>query len=321
MQNPLSIEWKESLNISSSLRKPLLSRSYSALRGLLTSALLFSFVFFVNSVFATGTPKQIGKDLYACIADNDATANSTFLVGNAGILVVDSGLNEIEAGKCMAEIRSVSRRPIRYVINTHYHLDHQGGNKIFKPEASIISTGWTRTRTMEMRKDSPPRLPITVVPADVTFESALTIHLEPYTVEVISGAPGHTLGDAYVYFPEQKAIATGDLFMGHSCPAMDEGSVSHWIATLNVFLATPSEVFVPGHFEVGDRKDLTFFRDYLSDLEAQVVALSAQGMTLEQVKLKIKPGRFAGLRQFPQYEATFADNAESIYLQLRSTNP
>jgi hypothetical protein len=195
MRNPLSIEWEESLSISSSLRKPPLSRSYSALRGLLTFALLFSFVFFVNSAFAIGTPKEIGKDLYACIADNDASANSTFLVGKAGILVVDSGLNEIEAGKCVAEIRSVSRLPIRYVINTHYHLDHQGGNKIFKPEASIISTGWTRTRTMELRNESPPRLPITVVPADVTFESALTIHLEPYTVEVISVAPGHTLGE------------------------------------------------------------------------------------------------------------------------------
>ena len=77
--------------------------------------------------------------------------------------------------------------------------------------------------------------------------------------------------------------------MGHSCPAMDEGSVSHWIATLNAFLATPSEVFVPGHFEVGDRKDLTFFRDYLADLEARVVAFSAQGMTVEQVKQKSSP--------------------------------
>jgi hypothetical protein len=90
MQNPLPIESEESLNISSSLRKPPLSRSYSALRGLLTFAWFFSFVFFVNSAFAIGTPKQIGKDLYACIADNDASANSTFLVGKAGILVVDS---------------------------------------------------------------------------------------------------------------------------------------------------------------------------------------------------------------------------------------
>src|SRR6202034_946364 len=109
MQNPLSIEWKESLNISSSLRKPPLSRTYSALGGLLTFALLFSFVFFANLAFAIGTSKQIGKDLYACIADNDASANSTFLVGKAGILVVDSGLNELEAGKCVEEIRIVSR--------------------------------------------------------------------------------------------------------------------------------------------------------------------------------------------------------------------
>lgn len=309
------------MNFSSLTRGPLLSRSPGAWFGLFAFAVLSSFGLFVNLASASEAPRQIGKDLYACISTNDASANSTFLVGKEGILVVDSGLDEIEAGKCLAKIRTISALPVRYVINTHYHLDHQGGNTIYKPEAIVVSTAWTRKRTVELRNDSPPKFPPSVTPAEITFESALTIHLEPYTVEVIAGGPGHTLGDAYVYFPEQKAISTGDLFMGHSCPAMDEGSVHHWIATLNAFLATPAEVFVPGHFELGDRKDVAFFRDYLADLEAQVIALSAQGMTVEQVKAKIKPGRFAGLKQFPKYGATFADNAASIYLQLHPANP
>lgn len=313
--------WKETLNVSSSTQEPFRTRRRRVLPRLLAFAIVFSFTSLINSAFAIEAPKRIGKDLYACIASNDASANSTFLVGKVGILVVDPGLNEIEAAKCLAQIRGLSKLPVRYVINTHYHLDHQGGNKIYKPEASIVSTAWTRKRTMELLHGSPPEFPITVEPAEITFDASLTIHLDPYTVEVISAAPGHTLGDAYVYFPEQKAISTGDLFMGHACPAMDQGSVSHWIATLNAFLATPSEVFVPGHFELGDRNDVVFFRDYLADLKAQVVALSAQGMTLEQVKEHIKPGRFAGLRQFPQYGATFADNAASIYLQLHSTAP
>jgi cyclase len=266
---------------------------------------------------AQNGPQKIGQDLYACISTNDASANSTFLVGKAAILVVDSGLNTTEAEKCLTEIQSVSKLPIRYVVNTHYHLDHQGGNKVYTPTADIISTAWTRQRTIEMLKSVPPHFPSSVVPATITFDHSLTIHLDPYTVEVVSAGPAHTLGDAYVYFPEQKAIATGDLFLNNSCPAMDQGSVKNWIATLNSFLDRPVVTFVPGHFSVGSRSDVEFFRDYLVDLTAQVSAFLAAGDSVDQVKKEVKAGRFSRLHQYPKYDATIPDNAASIYDQLR----
>ena len=269
-----------------------------------------------EAAHAASGPQRIGTDLYACISANDASANSTFLVGEDAILLVDSGLNAVEAGKCAAEIRRVSPLPIRYVVNTHYHLDHQGGNARYEPGAVVITTAWTRQRTLEMLESTPPHFPNTVVPASVTFENSLTIHLAPYTAEVISAGAGHTLGDAYVYFPEQRAIATGDLFLNGSCPAMDQGSVKNWIVSLNSFLNRPAEVFVPGHFAVGTRQDVTFFRDYLVDLMAQVSIMVAAGKTLDEVKAEVKPGRFSTLRQYPKYEATIVDNAEAIYRQL-----
>jgi cyclase len=286
-------------------------------RGRLSSfALGCTLLFTSHEALAANGAQQIGKDLYACISADDSSANSTFLVGKYAILLVDTGLNETEAGKCLAEIRSISPLPIRFVVNTHYHLDHQGGNKRYEPEAIIVSTAWTRQRTVEMMESTPPHFPATVVPAAVTFEHSLTIHVEPYTVEIISPGPGHTLEDAYVYFPAQKAIATGDLFMNGSCPAMDEGSVTNWVATLTSFLDRPVEVFVPGHFAVGTRKDVTFFRDYLADLTAQVTGLIAAGKTLDQVRAEVKPGKYASLRQYPKYDATVADNAAAIYGQL-----
>jgi cyclase len=270
----------------------------------------------LTAVAQAQQPQQIGENLYACISDNDASANSTFLVGHDGILLVDSGLNDTEAGKCLAKIRSVSQLPVRYIVNTHYHLDHQGGNKAYGPDAVIITTAFTRQRILEMLNSSPPHFPPTVRPATVTFEHSLTIYLAPYTAEVIAPGPGHTLGDAYVYFPQQKAIATGDLFLNGSCPAMDTGSVRNWILTLNSFLEKPVEVFVPGHFAVANRANVTFFRDYLADLTAQVTALSAQGMPLDKIQQNIKVGKFATLHQFPKYNATPQDNAASIYHQL-----
>jgi len=86
---------------------------------------------------------KIGPDLYAYISDNDASANSTFLVGDQGILVVDTGLNAEEGRKLLAEIRKVSPAPVRWIVNTHYHPDHRGGNSVVGPDAIIISTAFT----------------------------------------------------------------------------------------------------------------------------------------------------------------------------------
>ena len=84
---------------------------------------------------ASPVPKQIGPGLYAYISDNDGSANSTFLVGKDGILVVDTGVDAKEGGKLLTAIRSVSNLPVKYIVNTHYHPDHQGGNSVVGPAA------------------------------------------------------------------------------------------------------------------------------------------------------------------------------------------
>jgi hypothetical protein len=120
-----------------------------------------------------------------------------------------------------------------------------------------------------------------------------------------------------VYFPEQRAIATGDLFLNGSCPAMDRGSVKNWIVTLSSFLNQPVETFVPGHFSVGSRIDVVFFGDYLVDLTAQVFAFAAGGDSIDQIKKEVKAGRFSRLRQYAKYGAAIPDNAAATYDQLR----
>ena len=88
--------------------------------------------------WATPQVTAIGPDLYAYISDNDGSANSTFLVGSKGILVVDTGVDATEGSKLLREIRKVSQLPVLYLINTHYHPDHQGGNSVVGPNATII---------------------------------------------------------------------------------------------------------------------------------------------------------------------------------------
>src|ERR1700751_4266145 len=113
--------------------------------------------------------KQIGPALYAYISDNDASANSTFLVGTKDILVVDTGLNEKEGGKLLQAIRDVSSLPVGYIVNTHYHPDHQGGNNALNPAAVVISTEFTRQRTMQLMGSLPAPEHSSFRPAELTF--------------------------------------------------------------------------------------------------------------------------------------------------------
>lgn len=263
---------------------------------------------------ASPMPKQIGPDLYAYISDNDGSSNSTFLVGKDGILVVDTGVDAKEGSKLLAAIRSVSNLPVTYIVNTHYHPDHQGGNSVVGPNAVIISTEWTREHTISLNKMQPSA---NFQPANLTFTDQLTIHLEPHTATIYFLGKAHTSGDALVYFPEQRALATGDLFLTRCNPAMDDGSARNWILALDHVLAMPLDAVVPGHFELAGKPELKRFRDYLDDLYGQVKALRDKGENVQEVRRDIHMEKYADFRQYPKYEATFADNAETIYHQLQ----
>jgi cyclase len=279
------------------------------------------------SVIAAPQVDPLGRGLYAYVSDNDHSANSTFLIGQHGILVVDTGLNTIEGQKLLDEIRKISPLPVRFIINTHYHPDHQGANAVVGPDAVVISSPFTRERTLQvldgLRKSQAKEGASEQAAQQPAFRAAtetltdrLTIYLDDDPVEIVAPGPGHTLGDVYVFFPNQRSVAAGDLFMNRSSPAMDQGSAKNWIRTLDSILTLPADHFVPGHFEVGSRMTFTHFRDYLADLYGQVERLRSSGATLEQVKQQIDMKKYADFRQYPQFQATFADNAETIYRQL-----
>ena len=279
--------------------------------------ILGTLVLLCATVYAQPTVKPIGPNLYAYISDNDSSANSTFLIGEKGILVVDTGLNAVEGNKLLTKIREISPLPVAYIVNTHYHPDHQGGNSTVAPNAVVITTGFTRLRT-EQIMNAPAMKDFHFQPANLTFRDEVTLHLAPYTVEIYYPGKAHTSGDALAYFPAQHAIAMGDLFLNRSCPAMDDGSVENWIQALDKVLEKPLEHVVPGHFELATKADLQRFHDYLSDLFQQVKTLKQKGETLEQVRHDIDMKKYSDFRQYQKFEATFSDNAATIYQQLQA---
>jgi glyoxylase-like metal-dependent hydrolase (beta-lactamase superfamily II) len=265
------------------------------------------------NVCAAASVHKIGPDLYAYISENDASANATFLVSDQGILVVDTGLNAQEGHKLLDEIHKISQAPVRWIVNTHYHPDHRGGNDVVGPDAAIISTAFTRAQIASASRDN--------AVSETVGSNGLVLYLGGHEVRIYHPGPAHTRGDLVVYFPDEHAIATGDLFLNNSCSAMDDGDMENWIAALDQILALPVEHVVPGHFGLATKNELQHFRNYLADLRDQVKRMHNKGLSLEQVQKALALSAYKDLRQFPQYEATFKDNAAAYYKQLEGWKP
>jgi cyclase len=271
-------------------------------------ALLVLALNLVLNACAAASVQKIGPDLYAYISENDASANSTFLVSDQGILVVDTGLNAQEGRKLLEAIRKVSQAPVRWIVNTHYHPDHRGGNSVVGPDAVMISTAFTRTRSAGKTAEASLN--------ETLGARGLTLYLGGHEVQIYHPGPAHTRGDAVVYFSDQRTLATGDLFLNNSCPAMDDGDMENWIAALEQMLALPVEHIVPGHFELATKHELQHFHDYLAELRRQVARMHDNGLSLDRIQKLLALRAFEDLRQFPQYEATFKDNAAAYFSQL-----
>jgi glyoxylase-like metal-dependent hydrolase (beta-lactamase superfamily II) len=252
---------------------------------------------------------KIGPDLYAYISENDASANSTFLVSEQGILVVDTGLNAQEGRKLLGEIRKISQAPVRWIVNTHYHPDHRGGNSVVGKDAIIISTEFTREKTEKRIQENSVN--------ETVGPKGLVLYVGGHEVRIYHPGPAHTQGDLVVYFPDEHAIATGDLFLTNSCPAMDDGDMENWIRALDHMLAMPIDHVVPGHFELATKNELQRFRNYLTDLRDQVARMYRQGVPLERIQSSLALDAYKNFRQYPNYEATFKDNAAAYYQQLK----
>lgn len=273
-----------------------------------------------TAVHASAMVHKIGPDLYAYISENDSSANSTFLVSDHGILVVDTGLNAREGQKLLDEIRKISAATVRWIVNTHYHPDHRGGNSVVGPDAIVISTEETRTgvlRWVEQQASEFGKKPVEYEINETVDALGVSLFVGPHEVRIYSVGPAHTPGDAVVYFPDEQVVSTGDLFLTNSCPSMDKGSLENWIAALDQILALPLEHVVPGHFDLATKNDLQRFHDYLADLREQVARMYQKGVPLSRLEKQLDLHAYKDFHQFPQFGATFKDNAAAYYDQLQ----
>ncbi len=247
------------------------------------------------------TVKKIGEGVYAAISGDSSKAgsNAGFIVGSNGVAVVDTFVDAAPAKELLAEIRKVSPLPIRYVVNTHYHLDHTGGNAVFaEAGATIIAQrnlrAWERTENLKFFGPTPKpedkaRVEALVLP-DVVYSEALDFFLGTRLVEV-RYMLGHTGGDSVVIVPDANVVFGGDLVWQKHLPNLIDASTQPWVATLDKLLAEhPSATFVSGHGDVATPADVRDFRGYLAALRAAVAKAQGEGKSGDALVAAVQPG-------------------------------
>lgn len=245
---------------------------------------------------------QVGPGVYAAIdgPQHKAGSNAGFVIGDDGVLVVDAFFNLDAARALVAEIHRITPKPIRYIVNTHYHLDHTGGDQVLRDAGAIIVAhknvrGWVRTENVHLlgTQITPEfRAQIAALPLpDVTTDHGLTVWLGSRKV-VVQTVLGHTGGDLSIYVPDAKVLFTGDLLWRKIPPNLIDGSVVEWQATDAKFAQMPDAAhvtYVPGHGDVADLADVKDFRQYLLDLDRLVAAGRKAGLSGDPLAQDVEP--------------------------------
>ena len=213
--------------------------------------------------------------------------------GNVGLSIGDDGIVMIDdqfaslSEKILAAIRGLSDAPIKFLINTHMHPDHIGGNANFGAMGiTILAQDNVRARMARGIRGGPPA-PAVALPI-ITFTDPVTVHMNGEEVSALPMPPAHTDGDTYIVFHGSNVIHMGDVFRTTGYPVIDRESGGTLEGTLDalqqaVELAGADTKILPGHGVVSDRDDVSAFRDMIVEVRNRISQLVRQGMTLEEV--------------------------------------
>jgi glyoxylase-like metal-dependent hydrolase (beta-lactamase superfamily II) len=211
-------------------------------------------------------------------------------VGEDGIVIVDDQFAPL-APKIKAALKEITDKPIKFVLNTHFHGDHTGGNAQFGTEATIIAHDNVRKRLQEggsIGGNTVQPAPKEALPV-ITFNDRASVHLNGEDIRAIHLPNGHTDGDSVIFFPKSKVVHMGDDFVTYGFPFVDVqngGSVSGMIAGIEKVLAMIPEdaKIIPGHGPLSSPADVRKFLDMLKDTRALVAKAAQDGKTIDQMK-------------------------------------
>jgi cyclase len=283
--------------------------------------------------------EKVKGDLYMISGEG---GNVAVYVTGEGVVLVDDMFDRNHAD-ILAQVKSVTDQPVRYVVNTHQHDDHAGGDLKMLPIAEVIAHKNARANLVHIKQpyyEDTPGTPIGL--PRITFSDEASVFLGGKEVRAKYFGRGHTSGDAVVYFPDLKVVHTGDLFLGRRRPEQGPsragapaqtrpagvniyvdyaqgGSFFDWTKTLDGALTLDFDTVIPGHGPVSNKEDVKAFRTDIETMRTRLAGMVRQGKTKDDIvsTLETDYGWRAkgcppspptpGCLQFQQADALFAE--------------
>jgi glyoxylase-like metal-dependent hydrolase (beta-lactamase superfamily II) len=265
------------------------------------------FIFLVaNFAYGGNGLVRISDHVYSYVDVKDGSpansfgANAGVIIGEDGIVVVDTLVSAKEAKRFLQDIKSISDKPIRYVINTHYHLDHSFGNAEFAGLGADIIAHVNCGKAM--RKSAVDALANAnaygLTPKDMegttlaypvlTFTDKMEINLGSLKVELIYAAPSHSNGSIIVYIPDEGIVFTGDILFTDFHPYMADGDIKGWQEALNFIKTLNANKIIPGHGPISTNKDVADMKSYIDAFDKKAKELATGDNELEYIVAELK---------------------------------
>jgi len=263
--------------------------------------------------------QEVGQGIYALVASTDlppvspmvAISNGGFVIGSDGVLVIDPFQTPELAELMIATVKSLTDKPIKYVLNTHYHLDHTGGNVAFvKREVPVIGRGVIREYIQSGKNNTAG-----VTPPTVIINSQTDLWLGDRQVR-IDRVDGHSSGtDLVAYVPDAKVLFSGDMVFNKRIPYTGDSDIRQWQGSLYRLIAIyPEARVVPGHGDVTDVTGLQAQQAYFSGLERLALEWKSQILTKEQVLEKF--AKVPDMYKDYKFKGLYPANLDSAYEQF-----
>jgi glyoxylase-like metal-dependent hydrolase (beta-lactamase superfamily II) len=232
---------------------------------------------------------QVAPSIYALEGDG---GNIGVSVGEDGVLLIDDQFAPLTA-KHVEALKTITDKPVRFLINTHYHFDHVGGNENWGKAGVLIVAHdnvykrMSGRQVMQLLKQDIAPYPKIALPV-ITYNDRVTYHINGDEITAYHVPPAHTDGDSFVRFHKANVVHTGDVFASGRYPFIDaenKGSVKGIVAAIDKLLPELDDLtkVIPGHGPVSTKREVIAYRKMISTVASRVEKMVKQGKTLEQV--------------------------------------
>jgi len=260
---------------------------------------------------------------------HEGLTNAGIIIGDDSVLIIDSLRVPSFARDLIKDVKDITDKPIKFVIDTHSHWDHSWGNEEF-PDATIIghkncyaemidvewNDEWRRKVVGSGDPWSEEGNIVTITPPNMTFETSMQLYFGGRELNLLYFGRAHTSGDTYIHLPKDKIVFTGDVAQDGGVPYLGDSYPADWPETDNKLASLPIERFMSGHGPIGDHHALEEARDFIHNLVNSLNSAISDGQDSDQASesvIKELTPQYASWRSFDR----IGENLPGVYRKLK----